>query len=38
MTASPRDRKRRRGSLVAWLILLIGVAYFVIPLIATLEF
>ena len=35
--ASP-DRRRRRGSLVAWLILAIGVSYFILPLIATLEF
>ena len=33
-----QEPKRRRGSLVAWVILLIGVAYFVLPLIATLEF
>jgi putative spermidine/putrescine transport system permease protein len=32
------DRKRRRSSLVAWLILLIGVTYFILPLVATLEF
>lgn len=32
------DRKRRRGSLVAWLILALGAFYFLLPLVATLEF
>ncbi|HSO29495.1 MAG TPA: ABC transporter permease subunit [Candidatus Sulfomarinibacteraceae bacterium] len=37
--AGATDRKRRRrSSLVAWLILLVGVVYFLLPLFATLEF
>ncbi len=34
----PPSPGRHRGSLIAWLILAIGVLYFVFPLIATLEF
>lgn len=38
-SSGPTPRKRRRtGSLVAWLVLLAGIVYFIIPLIATLLF
>lgn len=35
--ARPRGYKRRRDQLVWWLVLLVGIAYFVLPLLATFQ-
>ena len=36
--AVPRPKRRPRGALWAWIVFLLGATYFIVPLIATLEF
>lgn len=36
--ANPRPRRRARGAWWAWIVFILGATYFIVPLIATLEF